>query len=384
MEGREEQYPYLYKTGETLKLRKAKWLLPGLSLEGPFYVSGEGTEEYNFAEVEAESEITSEGTEVWIENIKTEAGAFPEEVKNFDNAFQIQWKLRLEGHTELWDAGTSSNPIYVCLLGARQGKNPCWEVVDGACQPTDDSTYNRGGHARLTSNIVTPSGTTAFLNTWNKKYASQKYKLAVLDLPLYYYEANSTFDGNAKTVLPLLFLLGTGQCKAWVDLLAQETALNDTDYRKIKVNPISPFNWFLVKEWKDVPSLFFTEEWWFRFGGKKFDMVDPLPQPDPLLYGDVRNDTSGIPGQNTSCPSQKVFGQHYILYLNDTKTFYDPSYGTTYEGEFGDPNKTAEKKFTENLYALGKTNNKPLYNGRKWLTLHRPLISPWVTFEAVK
>jgi hypothetical protein len=136
-EGREEQYPYFYKAHDTLTIWKAKWLIPGEEIEGPFYVSGQGPEGYDFAEVLAQSRITQEGTEVWIDlstNLQTSKGSFPHEVKYFEK-FEIQWKIRLQRLTEPWDAGTSSNMIYVGLKNPPPSLYPAWIHVHLACAP---------------------------------------------------------------------------------------------------------------------------------------------------------------------------------------------------------------------------------------------------------
>lgn len=139
-EGREEQYPYFYPARKTLTIWKARWLIPGEEIEGPFYVSGEGTEGYNFAEIKAKSQITEEGTEVWVDlgtNLRTSKGAFPYEVKYFKE-FAIQWKIRLERHTEPWDAGTSVNSIYVCLGSGVFQQYPFLIEVHLACASPED------------------------------------------------------------------------------------------------------------------------------------------------------------------------------------------------------------------------------------------------------
>lgn len=55
-------------------------------------------------------------------------------------------------------------------------------------------------------------------------------------------------------------------------------------------------------------------------------MVPPFPND---VYGDLTS-LSGIPGQNTATPSEKVFGSHFIV--QQGAAFYDPSYGVTYSG----------------------------------------------------
>ena len=39
------------------------------------------------------------------------------------------------------------------------------------------------------------------------------------------------------------------------------------------------------------------------------------------------NNVTGVPGQNTATPAEKIFSQHFIQLLNGS--YYDPSYGVT-------------------------------------------------------
>jgi len=422
-EGREQQYPYLYKADETLTIRKAKWLLPGVSLEGPFYVSGEGTEDYSFGtseEIPAESQITEDGTEVWIENIETDAGAFPEEVKNFDHEFQVQWKIRIEGHTEPWDAGTCSNPIYVCLLGTRQGKNPSWEVVDGACREEDDSSAELMAQRLLTGNTLEASALSpnvaAFKRTWEDKFANGNYTMDTNNnQKLYYYKPG---EPTQKQVSSGKYLTSptppggktayTGDCLAWVKFLVLQTQLNDKEYKVIDVTPIEGYQIFLVNAWKDIRTdsktpLFFHNEVMGQVPNPAVASItleicvkEIIGEKLKIDFGGVRNHLNGIHGQNSDgvaygrqchCPSQKVFTDHYLLYIPELKKYFDPSYGVTYDGEFGVDDR-GEKAFSENLFALGKSSRFE-YTGQPVTTqvfyeLDKSIPKPWVKFKEVK
>ena len=61
-----------------------------------------------------------------------------------------------------------------------------------------------------------------------------------------------------------------------------------------------------------------------QFAGDNFDM---MPMPQGGLYGDLTS-LSTIEGQNTSPPSEKVFGNHRIMKFG--ALYYDPSYGQTF------------------------------------------------------
>jgi hypothetical protein len=63
------------------------------------------------------------------------------------------------------------------------------------------------------------------------------------------------------------------------------------------------------------------------------DLMVP-PQPGGI-YGDVTS-LNTLAGQNTSPPSEKMFGSHYIVKVNSSLysfgqgPYFDPSYGVTY------------------------------------------------------
>jgi len=60
-----------------------------------------------------------------------------------------------------------------------------------------------------------------------------------------------------------------------------------------------------------------------------------VPAQPAGIYGDLAS-LDSLPGQNTSPPSEKMFGSHYIVkvigsfYSPGQGPYFDPSYGATY------------------------------------------------------
>jgi hypothetical protein len=178
----------------------------------------------------------------------------------------------------------------------------------------------------------------AFLNTWNwfkslKTSDSPRFPF----FKLHYYRPGSTFTDN-PTDQKTLRDSGTGNCFAWVQFLENVARLSNSEFMRIRVEPITGYNAFLVNNWIDRRNQLLTNKWRLVFQGDNPDMVANNPNSS-LTFGGVTNDTTGVPGQNSfvdsshDCPSQKVFGRHYLLLLFYDGLYYDPSYGVTYEDE---------------------------------------------------
>jgi hypothetical protein len=69
-----------------------------------------------------------------------------------------------------------------------------------------------------------------------------------------------------------------------------------------------------------------------------------VPKQPGNLYGDLTS-LSTLAGQNTSPPSEKVFGAHFIVKVSlsgVSPSYYDPSYGVTYNGADDFENKAVD------------------------------------------
>jgi len=241
----------------------------------------------------------------------------------------------------------------------------------------------------------------AFLKTWQKDFEPKTAKLPRFPYSeLYYYKPGSTFQDNIvddqtgkKKTLAGFYRTHTGHCENWVNFLWTVTGkLNKFDGMEVKKTLVKPlgFHFFLVKKWWDKrPDKFGMNEWLFRFGGGKEDMV--RPQPPDNMFGQAKNDITGVPGQNSiegpiyNCPSQKVFTAHWLFHVvsiadPSKDKYYDPSYGQVYDNQ---------QKFEEVLFAVGIRKEIEERTGKAIIALYdehqlfhgSPVPHPWVYFE---
>jgi len=165
----------------------------------------------------------------------------------------------------------------------------------------------------------------ANINTWDNRR-------------LYYYRNDDHVVGfypaSAIDVPGLLTSSsGSGECEALSQLLQDALAVNGIPSLYFQINTVDGSQ-MLIKNWAFVPvSTYPSEPVW------KWQMLvgfpDPMVPHIPLdLYGDLLSLT-GVPGQNSNPPSEKLFGNHKILAVNPTLgvgPYLDPSYGVTYTG----------------------------------------------------
>ncbi len=253
---------------------------------------------------------------------------FPANLTAFYDTFDIEWEVSRDGMT--WEyAGTSSNPIYVCLA------NP-------NASPASGLTVFRTLVHLACSNPGATDADTAVARTWSL-LSGLVARTWDLTTPLYYYRTASTFSANGVDIAALL-RDGTGQCLSWAHLLQDAWTLNGIgvnsdsngcSYYTIATCTLTGDSYFWVKTWSSLP----TSDDWFYFESTSFDMI---PYPSDGQYGHY-DDGGGstfknehtVPGQNSGsgAPSQKVFSNHqFVKYksLSGISTYFDPSYGVTY------------------------------------------------------
>ena len=215
--------------------------------------------------------------------------------------FSVNWKYN--GNS----AGISTSPLYVSY-----GFPLTWSykrtVVHLALKNGIVSAGNDDQMVSTTFNSFTGKNVT----TWD----------GVL---LYYYKAGTTFGANALSADDLL-LTRTGQCGAWQDLFTQCLSVNGLEPTPISAYGTDVSEAFLVKDWtKDAATRPLPYAWRITLATG----ADMVPVPAGSDYGDLRSSTT-LSGQNSSPPSQKVFGGHFFVQFG--QTYFDPSYGVTYTG----------------------------------------------------
>jgi hypothetical protein len=92
--------------------------------------------------------------------------------------------------------------------------------------------------------------------------------------------------------------------------------------------------------------------------------------PALASYGDLQNET-GLPGQNSPTPSEKVFVRHFIVKIDPnlltsfppgTGPYFDPSCGVTYTGPGGQTGFEGQA-----IAGYAKPDNRPSPPANGWL-----------------
>ena len=193
----------------------------------------------------------------------------------------------------------------------------------------------------------------AFQNTWNH-FSSGAGPANVTNWQgqdLYYYRSGLGFK-CALYPLPLLTRSdGDGQCGSFALLLMWALAANGISSSWVPVGSIDT-TLMLIRDWAATsqsnpsPPLY---PWSLTLGTAALansDLMQPPPNAaTPTQYGDLTTQTT-LPGQNTTPPSEKLFGSHFIVKLNNPSyapldsanapnlqgPYFDPSYGRWYAG----------------------------------------------------
>jgi hypothetical protein len=159
---------------------------------------------------------------------------------------------------------------------------------------------------------------------------------------------------------------GKGQCDTFERLFEAALAANGIRSKLVDVytknkDKVLTKNWaFPVK-----PSFNDTGAYQWRFilkeegldnDGKM--MYGMIPANQNNKYGELVSQV-GLAGQNSPTPSEKVFGEHYILKITDveaisngrlTTFYYDPSYGVIYKGKKEEAERNFEKDAVAGYY----------------------------------
>jgi hypothetical protein len=172
-----------------------------------------------------------------------------------------------------------------------------------------------------------------------------------------YYPNGTTFGGNAPDLAPMLKQLdGASKCGAFGPLMGQALALNGLDAYPVVVrtilatDPRDPYtDGMLVKNWSLSTTPTYAGlaavgpyKWLFETASGSWEMAVP-PDVNPGPYGDITSN-GGVPGQNSSTPSQKAHVNHAILRVQNR--FLDPSYGLEYTSEADFETKALDGYFT--------------------------------------
>jgi hypothetical protein len=158
--------------------------------------------------------------------------------------------------------------------------------------------------------------------------------------PLYYYEQGVGFQGCAINSIQLLTSpTGSGQCGSWANLFMDALAINGITSSFIQIQATDKSS-MLINNWTfNVPSHLYQAPYnWNLILPNEGVNVGPGMVPLSSVSGDITSD-SGLPGQNSPTPSEKLFGLHFIVQAppGSSSGYYDPSYGVQYTGPCGVP-----------------------------------------------
>jgi len=181
--------------------------------------------------------------------------------------------------------------------------------------------------------------------------------------PIHYYQngfgasafCNSATDDEGG-ILESADSGGSSQCTGLAAILQGALAVNGINSELVQIRRTDPAD-FMVHKWifgspslnlvgSNVPQSLWQYRWLLNFSGPTIEMVPPPIPSDPTKFGDARNDLTGLNGQNTFPPAEKIFGNHVFIlpHLTDNSSgtpipvptpggpYYDPSYGVTYSG----------------------------------------------------
>ena len=252
--------------------------------------------------------------------------ALPSETK-YHALMTFNWRATPDGITHYVSAGASANPVYVTLDNPRSFaklENGPGGVVVGTRVPVTLLKLGIGaGGATDTASALAKTWASfsgpANITTWDGRR-------------MYYYKAGVGFASCALNYVDLIQTNPeSGQCGSFAYLLLGSLAVNNVQANWVEIS-VSDGDQMLVKNWAFSTTPLFP-------GAADFKWRFETNTPDPMVpdlpgsqYGQLTNNT-GLAGQNSPKPSEKLFGFHFIVKANSG--YYDPSYGVTYTGPRG-------------------------------------------------
>jgi hypothetical protein len=272
------------------------------------------------------------------------------------NPMTINWQYALSdtgnapcSQVGCLSAGSSASTVYVTMA------TPSVSYMTVPWQQTNNIlplpltvlglAVNPGGAA-------TPAD--AFKNTWNQ-FSNGLSPLGPANVlrwnstPLYYYESGVGFNSCATDPIGLLTSpLGSGQCGSFALLFMWALAANGISSKWVQITPAAD-SLMLVENWQFSQTPHFPSganpadgpyagayKWQLILQNDQGDGISGMVTSPPSgpAFGDLRS-AAGVAGQNSMTPSEKAFGSHFIVEVNNSLIttqgpYFDPSYGKTY------------------------------------------------------
>jgi hypothetical protein len=258
-------------------------------------------------------------------------------------------------------AGTSQHKVYVTL------KPPLMTFYELYLTSLHLATANPGA----TGKSMGQAKQQAIHKTW--KFFQTKQITNWDNKRLYYYKHGHGFNNLACDNLRELLTMGRGQCDTFEKLFRDALSANGISSKPVVISiketsvdnvgemgVRGPLN-ALTKKWTyKMPSLSDTGVYQWRLilkdEGEGMDGMVPANKNNE--YGDLIS-KEGIKGQNSPTPSEKIFGQHFIVKVTDSQAiedgrlttfYYDPSYGVTYKGNKEEAERDFEDKAVDGYF----------------------------------
>jgi hypothetical protein len=230
---------------------------------------------------------------------------------------KIDWSYNETGSSGSGAGAGSSNKVYVTRHDTGGGVSLFHTTVHVACSKYG-ATTEAGVVAKTWEHFSTTAGgqtVPANVKTWDGN-------------ALYYYK-DGVPSSEAKTTLGAMLQdpNRNGECGAFQQLLGDAWLVNGvSDWAKKKVLPAQGTGFFLIGSWSfGTPDAVPVYPYVLVFANGQSDFV-----PANNVSGTLTS-TTGLAGQNSPTPADKVFTKHFINLYGTT--YYDPSYGKVYSGE---------------------------------------------------
>lgn len=265
--------------------------------------------------------------------------ALPNTTRHYDD-LSIYWQYKLGSNTpfDLGLSPTTHHEVFVSFAPPVANRKLYLTSVKLALgngqNDTAQSVFQQTWSAFAARNIKTWDNTPI-------KYYGQPYSSSL-----------SCTVGNDESGILEVADTSSGQCSGIAVLLMGSLAVNGFGSDRVIVQRTDGA-YFLVKKWtfgkgtlniNDPSGKLTPFKWRLDLGGNTLSL-DPPPHGNATDYGELTNDLSGLNGQNSSPPKEKLFVNHIFVlpHLADANgspiplnpPYYDPSYGVTYSGLSG-------------------------------------------------
>ena len=234
----------------------------------------------------------------------------------FYNPMDISWEVCNSACVSI---GSSSNQVYVTLAPPLPSiATPIFRTPLHLAVSDDGAADRATAFAKTWAKFAVYGGGPANVKRWNYPAA---------DSSLSYYAGGFSVCKASAAAGLLYDPNGYGQCASFASLLQHALAINGIASQIYKVEPNKYYfgaaEAMIVKNWGFGPSSIAfqpygagTPIWnWQMLLGTDDQMVEPGGIPRLDFGSDITN-AVGLPGQNTNTPAEKVFGSHYIVYLD--------------------------------------------------------------------